>query len=77
MPGADINPYLGSRRCWPPGWTAIEKETRPGAGAGGQRLRGGRGEAFPSDTLREARELWEGSEFARDAFGEEVVRLTT
>ena len=39
--------------------------------AGGSARQAGNAEPFPS-TLREAVDLWEGSEFARAAFGEHV-----
>ena len=71
IPGADVNPYLalrGADRRRPP---RDRERSTAGAGARGQRLRGRQAEAFPS-TLREAVDLWEGSDFARKAFGDEV-----
>ena len=52
-----------SRRCSPPGCDGIENETDPGPELEGNAYEAGEAEPFPS-TLREAVELWEGSEFA-------------
>ncbi len=74
IPGADVNPYLGvrgaarrrSRRD-------REQDTDPGPELKGNAYAEAEAEPFPS-TLREAVDLWEGSEFARATFGEQVWR---
>ena len=53
------------------GLDGIENGTDPGPELKGNAYEAGEAEPFPS-TLREALELWEGSDFARDAFGEAV-----
>jgi glutamine synthetase len=71
IPGADVNPYLGYAALLAAGLDGIEKGTDPGPELKGNAYEAGEAEAFPS-TLREAVELWEGSEFARNTFGEAV-----
>jgi glutamine synthetase len=71
VPGGDVNPYLaiagdGAARC-----TASSNEL-PLETSHRQRLRR-RGAPRGAATLRDALALWEGSELARDAFGDEVV----
>jgi glutamine synthetase len=73
IPGADVNPYLGYAALLAAGLDGIENETDPGPELVGNAYEAGRAEPFPS-TLREAVDLWEGSEFARAAFGEAVWR---
>jgi glutamine synthetase len=68
IPGADVNPYLGYARCSPPASTA-SSEDRPGPELKGNAYAEAEAEPFPS-TLREAVDLWEGSDFARKTFGE-------
>jgi glutamine synthetase len=71
IPGADVNPYLGYAALLAAGLDGIENETDPGPELKGNAYEQAGAEPFPA-TLREAVELWEGSEFARRAFGEEV-----
>ena len=73
IPGADVNPYLGYAALLAAGLDGIEHQTDPGPELKGNAYEAGGAEPFPS-TLREAVELWEGSEFAREAFGEAVWR---
>jgi glutamine synthetase len=73
IPGADVNPYLGYAALLAAGLDGIEKGTDPGPELRGNAYAAGEAEAFPS-TLREAVDLWEGSEFARTTFGEDVWR---
>ena len=53
------------------GLDGIENQTDPGPELKGNAYEEGEAEAFPS-ALREAVDLWEGSEFAKQAFGEAV-----
>jgi glutamine synthetase len=71
IPGADVNPYLGYAALIAAGLDGIENKTDPGPELKGNAYEAGKAEAFPS-SLREAVELWEGSEFAKRAFGESV-----
>ena len=71
IPGADMNPYLGIAALLAAGLDGIENETDPGPELKGNAYEAGEAEPFPS-ALREALELWEGSDFVRKAFGEEV-----
>jgi glutamine synthetase len=71
IPGADANPYLGFAALLAAGLDGIEKGTDPGPELKGNAYEAGKAEAFPA-SLREAVELWEGSEFAKRAFGEAV-----
>ena len=71
IPGADVNPYLGYAALLAAGLDGIANETDPGPELIGNAYEAGQAEPFPS-TLREAVDLWEGSEFARKAFGEHV-----
>jgi glutamine synthetase len=73
IPGADVNPYLGYAALLAAGLDGIEQSIDPGPELVGNAYAEAGAEPFPS-TLREAVELWEGSEFARRAFGEEVWR---
>jgi glutamine synthetase len=69
IPGADVNPYLGYAALLAAGLDGIASEADPGPELVGNAYEAGQAEPFPS-TLREAVELWEGSEFARSVFGE-------
>jgi glutamine synthetase len=69
IPGADVNPYLGYAALLAAGLDGIENETDPGPELKGNAYEAAEAEAFPS-SLREAVDLWEGSEFAKSAFGE-------
>jgi glutamine synthetase len=73
IPGADVNPYLGYAALLAAGLEGIERGTDPGPELVGNAYEAGNAEPFPA-SLREAVDLWEGSEFARSAFGEEVWR---
>jgi glutamine synthetase len=73
IPGADVNPYLGYAALLAAGLDGIENGTDPGPELKGNAYAAGEAEPFPS-TLREAVELWEGSDFARATFGEAVWR---
>jgi len=73
IPGADVNPYLGYAALLAAGLDGITNETDPGPELKGNAYTEGRAEPFPS-TLREAVDLWEASDFAKAAFGEEVWR---
>ena len=73
IPGADVNPYLGYAALLAAGLDGIEQGTDPGPELKGNAYAEAEAEAFPS-TLREAVDLWEGSEFARKTFGEHVWR---
>ncbi len=73
IPGADVNPYLGCAALLAAGLDGISCGTDPGPELVGNAYAQAHAEPFPS-TLREAVDLWEGSEFARTAFGEDVWR---
>ena len=71
IPGADLNPYLGYAALLAAGLDGISNETDPGPELVGNAYEAGEAEPFPS-SLREAVDLWEGSEYARTTFGEAV-----
>jgi glutamine synthetase len=71
IPGADMNPYLGYAALLAAGLDGIENELDPGPELKGNAYEAGAAEAFPS-TLREAVANWEGSDFVKNAFGEDV-----
>jgi glutamine synthetase len=71
IPGADMNPYLGFAAMLAAGIDGIEHATDPGPELVGNAYESARAEPFPS-TLGEAVDAWEGSDFAKRAFGEEV-----
>jgi glutamine synthetase len=71
IPGADVNPYLGYAALLAAGLDGISGGADPGPELVGNAYEAAQAEPFPS-TLREALELWEHSEFARRAFGEDV-----
>jgi glutamine synthetase len=71
IPGADVNPYLGYAALLGAGLDGIENKADPGRELIGNAYAEAEAEPFPS-TLREAVDLWEGSEFARKTFGEAV-----
>jgi glutamine synthetase len=73
IPGADVNPYLGYAALLAAGLDGIERRTDPGPELVGNAYEAADAEPFPA-SLREAVDLWEGSEFARSAFGEEAWR---
>ncbi|MGV9528542.1 glutamine synthetase family protein [Streptomyces cellulosae] len=71
LPGGDVNPYLAVAGMVAAGLHGIEQRLElPEACAGNAYTAGF--EHVPT-TLREAAELWERSEIAKAAFGEEVV----
>ncbi len=70
-PAPTSTPTSATRRCSPPGLDGIENGTDPGPELVGNAYEEAEAEPFPA-TLREAVDLWEGSEFARKAFGEAV-----
>jgi glutamine synthetase len=71
IPGADVNPYLGIAAMLAAGLDGIENGTDPGPELIGNAYEAGEAEPFPS-SLREALELWEASDFAKQTFGEAV-----
>jgi glutamine synthetase len=71
IPGADVNPYLGFSAMLAAGLDGIQNATDPGPELVGNAYEAAEAEPFPS-TLNEAVDLWEGSAFAKRAFGEEV-----
>jgi glutamine synthetase len=71
IPGADVNPYLGSAALLAAGLDGIANEADPGPELIGNAYEAGQAEPFPS-TLREAVDLWERSDFARATFGEQM-----
>ena len=71
IPGADANPYLAFAAQLAAGLDGIENSTDPGPELKGNAYEAGKAEAFPS-SLREAVSLWEGSDFAKQAFGDAV-----
>jgi glutamine synthetase len=71
IPGADVNPYLGYAALLAAGLDGVENGTDPGPELKGNAYEEAEAEPFPS-SLREAVALWEGSDFARSAFGEGV-----
>jgi glutamine synthetase len=71
IPGADVNPYLGVAALLAAGLDGIENETDPGPELKGNAYEAGDAQPFPS-SLRDAVDLWEGSDFARQAFGDAV-----
>ena len=71
IPGADANPYLAFAALLGAGLDGIENGTDPGPELKGNAYEAGEAEAFPS-TLREAVDLWKGSDFARTTFGDAV-----
>jgi glutamine synthetase len=71
IPGADVNPYLGCAALLAAGLDGVENGTDPGPELVGNAYEAAEAEPFPS-SLREAVDLWEGSAFARETFGEGV-----
>jgi glutamine synthetase len=71
IPGADVNPYLGFAALMAAGLDGVENKIDPGPELVGNAYEAGKAEAFPS-SLREAVDLWESSDFAKRAFGEDV-----
>jgi glutamine synthetase len=71
IPGADANPYLAFAGLLAAGLDGIENQTDPGPELKGNAYEAGEAEPFPS-ALREAKELWDASDFAKKAFGDAV-----
>ena len=64
-------PLSGIAALLAAGLDGIENETDPGPELKGNAYEAGEAEAFPS-ALREAVDLWEKSDFAKEAFGDAV-----
>jgi glutamine synthetase len=75
VPGGDVNPYLATAALIAAGLHGIERELPLEDPFGGNAYESGR-PTVPR-TLREAAELFAGSEVAADAFGAEVVEHYT
>ena len=73
IPGADVNPYLGYAALLAAGLDGIANRIDPGPELKGNAYAAAEAEGFPA-SLREAVDLWEGSEFAKATFGEAVWR---
>jgi glutamine synthetase len=71
IPGADVNPYLGYAAVLAAGLDGIDNQLDPGPELKGNAYEAAEAEPFPA-SLHEALELWEGSDFAKRAFGEAV-----
>jgi glutamine synthetase len=71
IPGADVNPYLGYAALLAAGLDGVENGTDPGPELVGNAYEEADAQPFPS-SLREAVELWESSDFAKQAFGDAV-----
>ena len=71
IPGADVNPYLSYAALLAAGLDGIENQLDPGPELVGNAYEAAEAEPFPS-SLNEALQLWEGSDFAKRAFGEAV-----
>ncbi|TQN32104.1 glutamine synthetase [Haloactinospora alba] len=71
VPGGDVNPYLATAALIAAGLDGIDRELEPGEPCDGNAY-AGEAPNVPG-TLREALELWEKSELARTALGDEVV----
>ncbi|GAA1986802.1 gamma-glutamylethanolamide synthetase GlnA4 [Nocardiopsis rhodophaea] len=71
VPGGDVNPYLATAALIAAGLDGIDRELEPGEPLHGNAYTSGL-PTVPA-TMRDALELWEKSELARTAFGDEVV----
>lgn len=72
IPGADVNPYLAYAAALASGLDGIENETEPPPVFEGDAYTAADLPAVPK-TLAEAVERFDGSDFARRAFGDDVV----
>ncbi|PZG07574.1 glutamine synthetase [Micromonospora craterilacus] len=72
VPGADVNPYLAIAALVAGAVHGIERELELGEECAGNAYDDATAERVPS-TLRDALPLWQSSEVARDAFGDDVV----
>jgi len=73
IPGADANPYLSFAAVLAAGLDGIENATDPGPELKGNAYEAAEAEPFPS-SLREAKELWDSSDFVKPVFGESVQK---
>jgi glutamine synthetase len=73
IPGADVNPYLGYAALLAAGLDGIDKQIDPGPELVGNAYEAAEAEPFPS-ALREAKELWDRSDFVKSVFGEAVQK---
>jgi glutamine synthetase len=73
IPGADANPYLAFAALLAAGLDGIENGTDPGPELKGNAYEAAEAEPFPS-ALREAKELWDSSDFVKSVFGEAVQK---
>jgi glutamine synthetase len=73
IPGADANPYLAFSALLAAGLDGIENGTDPGPELKGNAYEAAEAEPFPS-SLREAKELWDSSDFVKSVFGEAVQK---
>ena len=72
IPGADVNPYVAYAAAVASGLAGIEQRIEPPAAFLGDAYTGSDAPALP-DSLEEATDRFEASEFARTAFGGDVV----
>ncbi|MDG4792498.1 glutamine synthetase family protein [Micromonospora sp. WMMD1082] len=72
VPGADVNPYLAIAALVAGAVHGIERELELGPECTGNAYDDATADRVPG-TLRDALTLWQSSEVARDAFGEDVV----
>lgn len=72
LPGADCNPYLVYAAALASGMDGIKQRTEPPAMFQGDAYKAQDGKSLPR-TLAEATASFESSEFAREAFGSQVV----
>jgi len=73
IPGADANPYLAFAALLAAGLDGIENGTDPGPELKGNAYEAAEAEPFPA-SLREAKELWDNSDFVKSTFGEAVQK---
>jgi glutamine synthetase len=73
IPGADANPYLAFAALLAAGLDGIENGIDPGPELKGNAYEAGEAEPFPA-SLREAKGLWDSSDFVKSAFGEAVQK---
>jgi glutamine synthetase len=73
IPGADANPYLAFSALLAAGLDGIANQTDPGPELKGNAYAAAEAEPFPA-SLREAKELWDNSDFVKSAFGDAVQK---
>jgi glutamine synthetase len=71
-PGPDVNPYLSLAAMFGGGLKGIREELEPPAYAVGDPIENGDFTRLPK-TLEASVEVWKGSAFARQLFGDELV----